>query len=267
MKNITFTETGGFPLTQGTLDYMQDTYKDILKMIYSQLLVDPIGKFIIGGAQRIGNVTTEGWILIDGELFKLLAGTGTHIKISQNQTAVTFQDSNNKLVYTERYAEMTMTAAGNIPFEDFERLSQHKVITSADCTHLELRTYSCDLPKHTTTLELDPTGNTTGGFILNRINPFEGIPNGYQLLVKCGTGAGLTFLTKNSVESNLRFNEKEFAPGGDVILLPYFGTTNFIGAGAGGSGAGYAPGLHVLFSWSAALNVWIEISRTSNLSI
>ena len=264
MKNIDLTQLGGFPLTQDTLDYIQDISKDILKMYFSNLMLNDTGKYIVGGAARNGTSTTKGWLVIDGELFQLNAGNGNYVKISQIQKIVTFEDTNAKAVYTERFAEMTNTASGNILFSDFERLQQTRVVTHSDCTYLAGITYKYDLPKFVTKLELSSIGNTTGGFVLNRIEPFEGIPDGYELVIKCGVASGFTFLKKAGVGNNISFkrNFKALEPTPDS---PYFGLNGFIASGNVISAlAGYASNLHLVLKWSASDGRWLEIARNSH---
>ena len=268
-RKIDFTKTGGFPLTQDTLDYMQkQVLEDVVRASYSHLLIEDAGKFILGGAVQDGLNISSGWLVVDGELLQLLAGSGSYITINENQQTVVFEDNTSNIVYTQRWAEVSTVAAGNIRFSDFQKVPQHKKVLVSDCNFVFLRTHTYGLPKFTTSIDLDDTGNTTNGFLINKITPFDGIPNGFQLLVRCGGGTGLTYLTVNSVESNFLFNRAEFNSVGDQILKPYFSTQKFIGTNNNAfESGGYANNLQVLFSWSESLGKWVEISRSSGSSI
>jgi len=267
-REIDLTINGGFPATQNSLDFLQKKTQEILKAYYSNLGIEDIGNYILGGAVVNGLNISKGVLIVNGQYLELMAGNGSYVSIEQVQTTVTYGDNNNQTPYTHKWAEITTVSAGNIPIADFQRLSQYKTITASDCTHLALRTYTYTLPKFVTTIELDATGNTTGGFILNKIIPFDGIPNGYQLMVKMLGGTAITHLTKNNVDTNFYFNRNETNDLGDVVLTPYFSVGKFIGStNSVNAGGGYAKNLNVLFSWSSNLKKWIEISRTSGQSI
>lgn len=59
-KKIDFSKQGGFPFTQATLDFMQDSYKSILQTLISYLGVPATGHYIISGVETSGTLLTAG---------------------------------------------------------------------------------------------------------------------------------------------------------------------------------------------------------------
>lgn len=267
MKKTIFNINGGFPLTQDTLKYQQELAEDIVRMFYEKNMFNSVGNFIIAGCKANGLNVSAGWMMIDGEVLEFIAGTGQFVYIQEDTTAVTYEDTNINEPYVHRYAKIQTTANPyTYGIKDFIRLNQVSKVKhdTPGVVHLENRTYECDLPALTGVLELDPVDNTTSGFVINRINPFDTITDGYRLTVVCKDGSGLTFLEKDGVQSNLKFNRAEFNEDGVPVILPYFGAGLFIGSSSTTqAGAGYAVGLHISFQWSEVRDEWIEVNRSS----
>ena len=68
MKKTNFTQQGGFPLEEITLDKMQSAYFEILKAIIGHFNLPDVGSFIISGCEVVGTGITKGMMYIDGEL-------------------------------------------------------------------------------------------------------------------------------------------------------------------------------------------------------
>lgn len=68
MKKTNFTQQGGFPLEELTLDKMQSAYLEILKAIIGHFNLPDSGSFIISGCEIVGTGITSGMMFIDGEL-------------------------------------------------------------------------------------------------------------------------------------------------------------------------------------------------------
>lgn len=68
MKKTNFTQQGGFPLEEITLDKMQSAYFEILKAIIGHFNLPDVGSFIIWGCEVFGSGITKGMMFIDGEL-------------------------------------------------------------------------------------------------------------------------------------------------------------------------------------------------------
>lgn len=113
MNNIDFSNLGGFPLEQDTLDFMQLCYKGALGAV-AKLCGD---KTILYGVENIGGNVSAGWISYNGELLLFQGGAvGANVVISETPTSVTFEDGNVKETYFVRTA--TCGAVGAFPFSD-----------------------------------------------------------------------------------------------------------------------------------------------------
>lgn len=110
MNRIDFTQTGGFPLTQDTLNFLQNAY---------QTPLEGLGKFLIGGAAlgivngctATGNTTSSGLIVYNGELLPFTGGTtqATFLVRDVPQNLI-FQDGSSHAVMHKRYAEFGVGA-------------------------------------------------------------------------------------------------------------------------------------------------------------
>jgi hypothetical protein len=272
MKTLDLTHTGGLPLDQDLLQHMQLAYTDIVKALYGHLNITDTDKYIIAGCVVDGSTVSDGWMIIEGELMKFTGGSHLHVKVFTENVSLTFEDTDSHVVQIDKDARSNVEESGvTTPLSDFKRLYEHFTIQESDCDHLADRCYKYRLPKHAKTITLDSNGNTyaNGGFILTQITPFENIPNGYDLMVRCGDGTGLSFVTKNSEVSNLVFNRAEFKDL-DQVLRPFFGLESFIGSRATGplaSGQAYDYNLCVFFRWHESLGKWVEVNRISTSSI
>jgi hypothetical protein len=275
MKDFDFSKTGGLPLEQRVLNHMQNAYKDAIAASYGMQGVPDNENYIVAGCVVSGSSVSDGWMVIDGELYKFTGGANLHVQLMEDLETYTFKDTSTHDVEIDRYAVASAEIPGTtIPLADFKRLYENKVVKDTDCTYLGAsgRCYRYQLLNHTRSIHLDSQNNTYAngdGFILTRIDPFVGIPHGYELMVRCGAGTGLSFVTKNSVVSNLIFNQA-INIGTDQLLRPQFSTENFIGSRTGGPIPGtnfYDHNLVVFFRWNAQLEKWIEINRIASSSI
>lgn len=117
MKLIDFNFIGGFPLTQHTLQYMQESYLNTLSALAAY-----VGDSVIvsGMLENSGNVA-DGWVIISGELMPFLGGVkqSTVVVITETGDEV-FEDDNTRTVYFKKYARF---GAGDITYSDLKRLS------------------------------------------------------------------------------------------------------------------------------------------------
>lgn len=65
---IDFTQTGGYPLKQGTLLKMQSAYYQVLTALIAQLGISDEGKYILKGCDVVGANIESGIMYIDGQL-------------------------------------------------------------------------------------------------------------------------------------------------------------------------------------------------------
>lgn len=100
-KRIDLTRLGGFPMTQQTLAFMQDSYRDALGAI-AQFVGD---KVIVAGLNIAGSTATNGWISLNGELIPFQGGTvSSQYVIEEVPETRVFADNESKEVYYTKRA-------------------------------------------------------------------------------------------------------------------------------------------------------------------
>jgi hypothetical protein len=116
-KRIDYSNLGGFPLTQDTLKFMQDSYRPALGVM--ALLAG--NKTILSGVIVNGSNVSDGWISYNGELIPFIGGgIAADVVIDEVGTAVTFQDNNQRTVYFTKTARCG--APGTFPLSDLQQL-------------------------------------------------------------------------------------------------------------------------------------------------
>lgn len=100
-KKIDLTKLGGFPLTQQTLAFMQDSYVGALGALARFVG----GQTILSGLTITGNTATDGWITHNGEIIPFIGGTVSPFYIVETVTEeVTYFDGDTKDVYQTKRA-------------------------------------------------------------------------------------------------------------------------------------------------------------------
>lgn len=118
MNKIDYSNLGGFPGTQKTLSFMQDSYTTALAGM-AALCGD---KVIVSGVKVIGAFITAGWIVYNGELIPFLGGgNSANVIIEETSELVTFQDNSSRSVYFKKTARPGLP--GTFPFSDLKRLN------------------------------------------------------------------------------------------------------------------------------------------------
>ena len=98
MNKIDFTQPGGFPLTQDTLNFMQATYNASLAGICSVL-----GNLVVlSGCENNNGVIAPGVVAVNGEVLPTGGGSAATVFVDQTATAVTFADASEKDAYFTR---------------------------------------------------------------------------------------------------------------------------------------------------------------------
>ncbi len=121
-KQIDFTKEKGYPLTQKTLLFMQSSYNDVLSAV-SRVFGD---YNIISGVTHIGgNVYSNGWVVMDGEILPFSGGTVADVNtatviIEEAVSARTFQDGSINNVLFSRLAKF---GEDGVLFTDFLRVN------------------------------------------------------------------------------------------------------------------------------------------------
>ena len=133
MKKIDFTKSGGFPLKQDTLKFMQDAYsKEFLAAFLEWVTTVGVFDQTGGTAQILTGVivrdseVTPGWIVRNKELLYFAGDTLTNVENSNGigvqkvRTSVTFKDNNVHEVLEEKYA--VAGGEGPIPLSNYRRI-------------------------------------------------------------------------------------------------------------------------------------------------
>lgn len=115
-KIAELTNLGGFPLTQYTLDFMQQSYREALAAI-SRLIGNAV---IVAGMEESPTNVTDGWISYNGELLPFSGGpkqsTWIIEEITENRR---FADDQERTVYFTRRARF---GSGGIPYANLQRI-------------------------------------------------------------------------------------------------------------------------------------------------
>jgi hypothetical protein len=110
------TNLGGFPMTQYTLDFMQQSYRDALGAL-AKLVGDAV---IVSGMEDTGSNVANGWISFNGELIPFTGGPKQSTWIIEDVTEDRlFADQVNRTVYFTRRARF---AAGGTNYSNLQRI-------------------------------------------------------------------------------------------------------------------------------------------------
>ncbi len=130
-QKIDFSKTGGFPLTQKTMSFVQNSYNNVL-----EALARSIGNYvIISGVTEISpNVFTSGWITYDNKIVPFAGGNELNfVKLVQTNGSEVFNNGNTYQVSSGYTA--VFDSAGDVVFNSFQRLSLTELKTMIDSTY------------------------------------------------------------------------------------------------------------------------------------
>ena len=118
MNKIDFSHSGGFPLDTDTLIFLQTSFTHPIKEL-TKLGGD---NYIISGVTDDGAKTTDGWVVIKGEImpFKGDLKQSTIVIVTNAQT-VDFENGAEREVYFTRYATFGVSL-DSIPFASLARM-------------------------------------------------------------------------------------------------------------------------------------------------
>lgn len=134
-QKIDFSKLGGFPLTQKTMLYVQDSYNDVL-----EALARAIGNYvIISGVTVIGtdpmlltDVYSSGWVTYDNKILPFAGGSELNfVNLITSNTSETFNNGNTFQV-TTGYTAIFDTVNNGVTFSQFQRLSLTDLKTYID---------------------------------------------------------------------------------------------------------------------------------------
>lgn len=122
-QKIDFTKAGGFPLTQNTMNFIQNSYNSVL-----EALSRAVGDYVIisGVTDLGGNVYSDGWVTYNGKIIPFEGGSLGNVSIVTVTSDETYRDSS---VYTVNYEYKAVFGASGIPFTTFKRLSLDQLNT------------------------------------------------------------------------------------------------------------------------------------------
>jgi hypothetical protein len=120
-KRIDFAQLGGLPISQNTLNFLQQSYREAFAWL-SIFFGDFV---IVSGVNDLGATYSDGWMAINGELIPFIGGTkSTNVVITETVTSKLFADGNTKNVWYTRTA--SCASSGGTPFANFVRLNSAK---------------------------------------------------------------------------------------------------------------------------------------------
>jgi len=116
-KRIDYSKNGGFPVTQDTLDFMQQSYRDAIGGIVASLG----GYVILSGVQDLGTTYSDGWVIYNGEFVKFAGGLkAVNVALEEISANETFNDDAENAVYFTKQAKCV--AFGGVAFSSFVRM-------------------------------------------------------------------------------------------------------------------------------------------------
>jgi hypothetical protein len=123
MEKINFTQQGGFPLQELTLDKMQASYMEILRALIGHFDLQDVGSFVIYGCEVIPSGISKGLMYIDGDLCSfngITNGTGV-TKIGKIETVIDapFESGDNLPTY---YSYTASEITSGLELSSFERV-------------------------------------------------------------------------------------------------------------------------------------------------
>jgi hypothetical protein len=122
-KYVDFTQLEGFPFTQDTLKFLQESYREEFAAI-AGFMGDNV---IMSGVADLGADWGDGWVCIAGELLPFVGGTkAAQIVIEETTAAKVFGDGSSKDVWITRVAKSGV--AGGTDHTSFVRLDTLKAM-------------------------------------------------------------------------------------------------------------------------------------------
>lgn len=119
-QRIDFSNNGGFPATQDTFAFMQQSYRGAFAAL-AGFFGD---KVVVSGCVEAGGSVSDGWIAVGGELIPFEGGPiASNIIIQETSEAVTFEDNAERPVYFRRIARFG--SPGGFPYSELRRPGEY----------------------------------------------------------------------------------------------------------------------------------------------
>jgi len=136
MNKIDFTQTGGFPFDQSTLDFLQDSI-----LLAGQLATAIGDRAILSGCIVAGSNAGNGYMVIDGEILPFTGGViEDKVIIIEADNDLTYEDGTPRPVVKTRYATFGDDGVTDILWSDFRSNRLDRVwltgdIKEVDCSY------------------------------------------------------------------------------------------------------------------------------------
>ncbi len=139
MNRIYANQTGGFPMTTDTLNFLQESYNlfNVLGQLAGNLS-------IIAGCEIIGSSVGNGAVYINGEVLPFVGGTlSPNVVIKETIQTREFENGDHKQVYFTRFATFGISTTNSYKWADFNRVDSLQQLMQK-CHELSetLRTHS-----------------------------------------------------------------------------------------------------------------------------
>lgn len=169
-QRLDFSKLGGFPLTQKTMAFVQNSYNDVL-----EALARAVGNYvIISGVTEISpNVYTSGWVTFDNKIVPFAGGFElNYVKLVETNSSELFQNGNTYEV-TSGYTAV-FDSVGGVLFNDFQRLSMTSLKSDVN-TAINLANNAITYANSIS------SGATPAGIIVMWSGSIGSIPSGWAL--------------------------------------------------------------------------------------
>lgn len=173
---IKFLQTGGVPLTNDLMDYIQQQIK------FYDFLGELAGdKTILSGCVDIGSSISSGVVAINGECYYVEGGLMTStVYINTQQVYKTFQDQTDKVLIEIKTVKFgTSTPDNTFNWADFTKLDTLKEMQSKIAGKADLTTV-LSLLERVMKLEVKTAPIQNGGIVLPWFKPLADIPFGWK---------------------------------------------------------------------------------------
>jgi hypothetical protein len=118
-REIDFTQLGGYPLDQDTMDFLQGAYKNSIEQL-AGVAVSGGAPVVLSGmaVSNSGNTVTDGWLLYNGEIVPFTGGTVTPsagqvalVQINTVSSTLTYNDGSTPTVVFTKDAVLVAGAS------------------------------------------------------------------------------------------------------------------------------------------------------------
>jgi len=129
-QHIDFTKTGGFPLTQDAMAFLQNSYNQIFGALSETLGVN---NFLTDVGPNLGTYS-DGWVSIGGEILPFIGGASqAFVNVVESAITVTYRDTTMNAVIITRKA--VLDSSTGVPIGAFTKNTISSVKAAADAAN------------------------------------------------------------------------------------------------------------------------------------